>query len=284
MTQPPRRGIHGSETFLTGMEYLAVAQYMLSTLMCVSSCVSMAFHGVYSCLAHITISACNSADNHKSGTVALIIIFMTAYLGGQAHTCSSQSRYLSFSQTHNAKNKYDVYCFQTSAGLVHNRLFFDSDASRTIIHDANLVNNIHPLQEPCTVQGLTGAQSIEYQGDMQLNMVNNTGKRCSIIIKGVYYNPQHPIPTGMFDLIKISNVYLLPVNPKDDQGLGTLSGLIEEERMHYHLNHDVNPKKMVILLPQERIHTTSHLISLTCQKVKTISGCQYCTIIIQTRN
>ena len=33
MTQPPRRGIHGSETFLKGMEYLAVAQYMLITLM-----------------------------------------------------------------------------------------------------------------------------------------------------------------------------------------------------------------------------------------------------------
>ena len=51
----------------------------------------------------------------------------------------------------------------------------------------------------------------------------------------------------MFDLIKASNVYLLPVNPKDDQGLGAFSGLMEEERMHYRLNHAVNPQKMVIL-------------------------------------
>ena len=58
MVQSPRRGIHSSETFLTGMEYLSVAQYM--------------------CLTHITISVWNFADNHKSGTVALILIFMSA--------------------------------------------------------------------------------------------------------------------------------------------------------------------------------------------------------------
>lgn len=93
---------------------------------------------------------------------------------------------------------------------------------------------------------MTGAQSIKYQGDMQLNMANTTGKECTIVIKDVYYNPslsynlvsvsdltnndytssfaRHGAtlhaPAGIFDLIKTSNVYLFPVNPKDDQGLG----------------------------------------------------------------
>jgi hypothetical protein len=104
-------------------------------------------------------------------------------------------------------------------------------------------------------------------------MTNTTGKQCSIIIKDDYYNPalsynlvsvsdlanndytssfsRHGAtlqgPEGMFDLIKTSNVYLLPVNTKDDQGLGAFSGLMEEERMHYRLYHTVNPQEMVIL-------------------------------------
>ena len=104
-------------------------------------------------------------------------------------------------------------------------------------------------------------------------MANTTGKQCSIIIKDVYCNPALSYnlvsvsdlgnneytssfsrnsatlqgPAGMFDLIKASNVYLLPVNPKDDQGLGVFSGLMEEERMNYRLNHAVNPQKTVIL-------------------------------------
>jgi hypothetical protein len=108
---------------------------------------------------------------------------------------------------------------------------------------------------------------------MQLNMANTTGKECTIVIKDVYYNPslsynlvsvsdltnndytssfaRHGAtlhaPAGIFDLIKTSNVYLFPVNPKDDQGLGAFSGLMEGERMHYRLNHTVNPQKMVIL-------------------------------------
>ena len=43
--QQPRRGINGSEIFLTGMECLASAQYVLITLMCLFSCIPMALHG-----------------------------------------------------------------------------------------------------------------------------------------------------------------------------------------------------------------------------------------------
>jgi hypothetical protein len=204
-----------------------------------------------------------------------------------------------------------------------------------------MLSNIRPLQAPRTVQGLTGAQSIKYQGDLQLNMVNTTGEQCSIIIKDVYYNPalsynlvsvsdmanndytssfsRHSAtlqgPAGMFDLIKTSNVYLLPVNSKDDQVLGAFSGLMEEERMHYRLNHAINPQKMVVLsksgakgikpnmretkikcnicqranivkqdAPPAATGSNPHDIAfdlVDMSKVKTISGCQYCTIIIR---
>lgn len=173
--QRPRRGINGSENFLTGMEYFASAQYVIIALMCLLSCVPMALHGAYSCLTHAISTACNFVEAHKSGTTALIIIAMAAYLGGQAQACPS-SRSLAYSQMHSAKNRHDVYCFQASAGLARDRLFLDSGASRTIIHDAGLLSNIRPLQATRTVQGLTGAQSIKYQGDLQLNMANTTGK------------------------------------------------------------------------------------------------------------
>jgi hypothetical protein len=48
-------------------------------------------------------------------------------------------------------------------------------------------------------------------------------------------------PTGTFDLLKTGNVYLFPVNSQDDQVMGAFTGLLEEERMHYRLNHAVNP-------------------------------------------
>ena len=146
--QLPRRGINGSENFLTGMEY---AQYVIITLMCLISCIPTALHGVYTSLTHIISTACNFAEAHKSGTAALIIIAMAAYLGGQAQACPS-SRSLAYSQTHSAKNRHDIYCFQASAGLVHNRLFLDSGASRTIMHNAIWLSNICPLQAARTVQ------------------------------------------------------------------------------------------------------------------------------------
>jgi hypothetical protein len=336
-----RCGLNGNEIFLTGMEYFTSAQYVIITHhSCLLSCIPMSLHGPYSCLTHVISTACNFAEAHKSWTTALIIIALAAYLVGQVQACPN-SRSPPFSQMHSAKNRHDVYCFQTSAGLVHNRLFLDSDESRTIIHDAGLLSNIRPLQRTRTVQGLTGAQSINYQGDLHLNMTNTTGKQCSFIIKDVYYNPalsynlvnvsdltnhdytssfsRHGAtlqgPAGMFDLIKSSKVYLFPVNPKDDQGLGAFSGLMEEERMHYRLNHVVNPQKMVILsksgakgikpdmretkfkcnifqranivrqdAPPATTDSNPHdiafdLVDMT--KVKTISGCQYCTIVIR---
>ena len=54
-------------------------------------------------------------------------------------------------------------------------------------------------------------------------------------------------PAGTFDLIKTSNVYLLPVSSHDDQIMGVFTGLLEEEQMHYRLNHAVNLQKMVTL-------------------------------------
>jgi hypothetical protein len=106
-------------------------------------------------------------------------------------------------------------------------------------------------------------------------MVNTTGKTCTVVIKDVYYNPalhynlvsvsdmaDHDYtstfsqrgasvqgPAGTFDLIKTSNVYLLPVSTRcdDEQVMGAFTGLLEEERMHYRLNHAVNPQKMVAL-------------------------------------
>jgi hypothetical protein len=44
--------------------------------------------------------------------------------------------------------------------------------------------------------------------DLANNDYTSTFSRTSAILQG---------PAGMFDLIKTSNVYLLPVNPKDDQ-------------------------------------------------------------------
>jgi hypothetical protein len=131
--QLPRRGINGSENFLTGMEYFASVQYMIITLMCLLRCIPMTLYGAYSCLTHVTSMACNFVETHKSGTTVLIIITMTAYLDGQVQAFPS-SRSLSYSQMHTVKNRHDVNCFQASAGLVHDRRFLDSGASRTIIH------------------------------------------------------------------------------------------------------------------------------------------------------
>ena len=149
-----------------------------------------------------------------------------------------------------------------------------------------------PLQTTRTVQGLTGAQSIRYQGDLQLNMVNTTGKQCSILIKGVYYNPalsynlvsvsdmadndytssfsRHGAtlqgPAGMFDLIKASNVYLLPVNHKDDQGLGATCGKPNSNATYS--NVPTLSDKMHLQQRQAQTPMTSHSISWICQRLR----------------
>ena len=174
-------------------------------------------------------------------------------------------------------------------------------------------------------------------------MVNTTGKTSTVVIKDVYYNPtlhynlvsvsdmaDHDYtstfskrgasvqgPAGTFDLIKTSNVYLLPVstNSDDEQVMGAFTGLLEEERMHYRLNHAVNPQKMVALsntgargikpglrelkikcnicqranitrqdAPPAATGSNPHDLAfdlVDMSKVKTITGCQYCTIIIR---
>jgi hypothetical protein len=132
------------------MECFASDQYVIITLMFIIGCIPMALYQVYMCLTHVISSDCSFAEAHKSKTTALIIIVMTAYLGGQRQKYP-RSRSLPHSHMHNTKNRHDVYCFQASAALVHDRLFLDSGASRSIIHDAELLINIRPIQDTCTV-------------------------------------------------------------------------------------------------------------------------------------
>ena len=201
-------------------------------------------------------------------SVALIIVFACS---AQVYPSGRWASPLVHARLASARHRHDIYCFQAIAGMVHNKLFLYSGASRTIIHDASMLKNLRPLDKAKTIQGLTGAQSIKYQEDLQLNMVNSTGKNCTIVYynHALHYNlvsvsdmVDHDYtstlsrrgssvqgPAGTFDLIKTSNVYMLPVSTHcdDEQVMGAFTGLLEEERMHYRLNHAVNPQKMVAL-------------------------------------
>jgi hypothetical protein len=196
----PKRAVKGNETVLTGMERTAaLTQYLFVLFTIVSTC------------ACAIVSLCNyvlTAADLRIIRVGFVGIFVACIIGyacsAQAYPSGRWASPLVNARLASARHRHDIYCFQASEGMVHNKLFLDSGASRTIIHNASMLKNVRPLDKAKTIQGLTGAQRIRYQGDLQLNMVNTTGKTCTV-------------------------------------------GLHEEERMHYRLNHAVNPQRMVAL-------------------------------------
>jgi hypothetical protein len=338
-----KRADKDSETILKGMEWTVVlTQYLFMLLTIVSNCVCTDTTTAVSLFNYVLTAA--EMRIIRVGFVGFTIVIILGFAcSAQAYPSGKWDSPLVHARLASARHRHDIYCFQSSAGMIHNKLFLDSDSSRTIIHDASMLTNVRPLEKAKTVQGLTGAQSIRYQGDLYLNMVNTTGKTSTVVIKDVYYNPSlhynlvsvsdmadHDYtstfskrgasvqgPPDTFDLIKTSNVYLLPVstNSDDEQVMGAFTGLLEEERMHYRLNHAVNPQKMVALsntgtrgikpdlrelkikvnicqranitrqdAPAAVTGSNPHDLAfdlVDMSKVKTITGCQYCTIIIR---
>ena len=197
---PKRTGMR-SETVLKAGEYLALPQYLVMFLTFVTTCM-YALSTTTASLFNYVFTA-GEAKIIRVGFVGIFtaLVFAFFILGTQASPGGKWTSPLVNARSASARRRHDIYCFQASAGMVHNKLFLDSGASRTIIHDASMLKNVRPLAQVRTIQGLTGDQNIKYKADLQLHMVNTTGKNCTVVIKDVYYNP-----ALQYNLVSVSDM------------------------------------------------------------------------------
>jgi len=96
---------------------------------------------------------------------------------------------------------HQQYCLEAATGFAKGRLFLDSGASTTLIHDVSMLVNIRRLSESKMVMGLTGPQAIKFTGDLCLEMLNTTGKSSKIVVKDVYYDP-----SLQYNLVSVTDI------------------------------------------------------------------------------
>jgi hypothetical protein len=165
----PTRVVKHNDTVLKGVEWIVfMTQYLLVFITFVTTCACALGTTPVSLFNYILTA--REPRIIRLGFVGLSVALIFA-CSAQASPSGRWTSPLVNARLASARHRHDIYCFQASAGMVHNT----------------------------------------------------------------------------FDLIKTSNVYLLPVSSHDDQIIGAFTGLLEEERMHYRLNHAVNPQKMVAL-------------------------------------
>jgi len=82
--------------------------------------------------------------------------------------------------------KYDM---QADTGLSQGMYFVDSCCSKTIVKDVRHLKNITLMTTPAKVAGLTGITEIQHQADLYMPVKDVRGKQTTIILKGVYFDP-----------------------------------------------------------------------------------------------
>ena len=81
------------------------------------------------------------------------------------------------------------YAMQADTGLAQGLYFVDSCCSKTIVKDVRHLKNVTQMATPARVAGLTGITEIQHQADLYLLVKDVRGRQITIVLKGVYYDP-----------------------------------------------------------------------------------------------
>jgi len=96
------------------------------------------------------------------------------------------------------------YAMQSDTGLAQGMYFVDSCCSKTFVKDVRHLKNITLMTTPAKVAGLTGITEIQHQGDLYMPIKDVKGKQTTIILKGVYFDPN--IKYNLMSVNELANI------------------------------------------------------------------------------